>query len=110
VDKVFVGLAGESMKAANRRRWYVALTRGKELAHVFTDSKEELLQAIQRPDEKLSATELADLARPKAKLRQRLKKLLAYRNRCATFAQTHGTSRAGTEHAHGRRREVEYAR
>jgi conjugative relaxase-like TrwC/TraI family protein len=110
VDKVFVGLADESMKATNRRRWYVALTRGKELAHVFTDSKEELLQAIQRPDEKLSATELAELARPKAKLRQRLKKLLAYHNRCATFVQTHDTSRLGAERAPGPRREMEYAR
>jgi hypothetical protein len=110
VDKVFVGLAGESMKAANRRRWYVALTRGKELAHVFTDSKEELLQAIQRPYEPLSATELAELPQPKHPLRQRIKKLLVYRNRCATFAQTHGTSRPGPERAPDRRREMEYAR
>jgi conjugative relaxase-like TrwC/TraI family protein len=109
VDRVFVGIAGESMKAANRRRSYVALTRGRELALVFTDSKDELLNAVQRPDQPLSATELAESVRPKP-LRQRLKKLLAYRRRCATFAQTHEARRPGVERAPDRRREVDYAR
>jgi hypothetical protein len=74
------------------------------------NSKEALLKAVRRPDETLSATELAELARPKQKLRQRLKKLLAYRNRCATFAQTHDTRRPGVERLPDRLREVEYAR
>jgi hypothetical protein len=107
---IFVGIAGESLGATNRRRAYVALTRGKEQAMAFTDDKEALLKAVQRPDDPISATELAELARPKQKLRQRLKKLLAYRNRCATFAQTHDTSRHGPLQVTDRRREVEYAR
>jgi conjugative relaxase-like TrwC/TraI family protein len=110
VDKVFVGIAGESMGATNQRRSYVALTRGKEAALVFTSDKQELLKAMKRADETLSATELAELARPKQPLLQRLQKLLAYRRLCATFAQTHDTSRHWVERAPDRRREVEYAR
>jgi conjugative relaxase-like TrwC/TraI family protein len=110
VDKVFVGIAGESMGATNRRRAYVGLTRGKEMALAFTDDKQALLKAVQRADETLSATELAETARIKPPLRHRLKKLLAYRNRCANFAQTHETRRPAPTQAPDRRREVEYAR
>ncbi len=108
VDKIFVGIAGESMGATNRRRAYVALTRGKEMALAFTDDKEALLKAVQRPDEPLSATELAESVQRKPALRHRLKKLLAYRNRCATFAQTHEARRP--DRTAERMREISHAR
>jgi hypothetical protein len=98
------------MGATNRRRAYVGLTRGKEMALAFTDDKQALLKAVQRADETVSATELAESARVKPPLRHRLKKLLAYRNRCANFAQTHETRRPAPTQALDRRREVEYAR
>ena len=59
MDKVFIGMASESFPATNQRTVYVAVTRGREQAVVFTDDKKELLKAVQRPDEPLSATELA---------------------------------------------------
>jgi conjugative relaxase-like TrwC/TraI family protein len=60
VDKVFIGMASESFPATNQRTAYVAVTRGKEQAQIFTDDKEELLKAISRPDDPMSATEIAD--------------------------------------------------
>ncbi len=62
VDKVFVALSGQSLDTADQRTAYVSMTRGKEMVQVFTDDKAELLIAMQRPDEPLSATELADQA------------------------------------------------
>jgi len=59
VDRVFVGIAAESLPATGERTAYVALTRGKEQVRVFTDDKAALLAAVCRPDEPLSATELA---------------------------------------------------
>jgi conjugative relaxase-like TrwC/TraI family protein len=59
VDKVFVAIASESVPATNQRTAYVSLTRGKEQAVVFTDDRKELLKAISRADDPLSATELA---------------------------------------------------
>lgn len=59
VHKVFVGVSGESMKATDQRTAYVALTRGKEQAVIFTDDSEELLNVASRKDTTLSATELA---------------------------------------------------
>jgi len=65
------------------------VTRGREQAVVFTDDKKELLRAVQRADEPLSAMELAESHRRKPSLRQRLQKLLAFHRRAVTFAQTH---------------------
>jgi hypothetical protein len=60
VDKVIVGLSSESFPATYQRTAYVAVTRGKEQALIFTDDKEGLLKAMTRPDEPLSATEIAE--------------------------------------------------
>ena len=59
VDKVFVGTSSESFPATYQRTAYVAVTRGKEQAQIFTDDRKELLKAIGRPDDPLSATEIS---------------------------------------------------
>ena len=60
MNKVFVGMSSESFPATDQRTAYVALTRGKEQVQVFTDDKAELLRAICRQDDPLSATNLAE--------------------------------------------------
>ncbi len=55
-------MSSESFGAANERTGYVAMTRGREQAVVFTDDRESLLKAVSRPDDPLSATELAAAA------------------------------------------------
>lgn len=65
VDKVFVAIASESLPATNQRTAYVAVTRGKEQAVIFTDDRVDLLKAMSRADSPLSATELAGQANGK---------------------------------------------
>ena len=60
VDKVFIGVSNESLPATYERTAYVALTRGREQAVIYTDDTNELLSAKKRTDEPLSATELAE--------------------------------------------------
>ena len=60
VDKVFVGISSESFPATYQRTAYVALTRGREQAQIFTDDLNDLLKAVSRPDDPLSATELSE--------------------------------------------------
>jgi hypothetical protein len=60
VDKVFVGVSSESFPATYQRTAYVALTRGREQVQIYTDDRNELLSAIRRTDEPLSATELSE--------------------------------------------------
>lgn len=86
VDKVFVAIASESLPATNQRTAYVALTRGKEQAVVFTDDRPGLMRAVGRPDQPMSATELSESAEPEPDLVERLKKLVFARGP-AVFAQ-----------------------
>ena len=60
MDKVFVGVSSQSFPATYQRTAYVAVTRGKEQAQIFTDDRKELLKAIGRPDDPLSATEISE--------------------------------------------------
>jgi len=87
VEKVFVGISSQSLPATNERTAYVALTRGREQALVFTDDRKELLRAISRPDDPLSATQLAESTNHKPTLGDRLAKPLALARRLAAFAQ-----------------------
>jgi conjugative relaxase-like TrwC/TraI family protein len=64
VNKVFIAIDSESMKATDQRTAYVTITRGKEQAMIFTDDHLELLKAARRENEALSATELVDRTQP----------------------------------------------
>jgi conjugative relaxase-like TrwC/TraI family protein len=90
VDKVFVAISSESAPATNQRTAYVALTRGKEQAVIFTDDRKELLKAVSRPDDPISATELSEPAQPKPGLRERLGRLAIARGLRLFGARSNG--------------------
>jgi len=110
VDKVFIGMSSKSLPATNRRTGYVAVTRGKEQVQIFTDDRKELLKMVSRPDEPLSAAELADSIRRKAPRRQRLHKRLAFIHRIATFARTHEPLQPEIHRAKSLGQEMSHAR
>jgi hypothetical protein len=87
VDKVFVGMSSESFPATYQRTAYVAITRGREQAQVFTDDRHELLKAISRPDDPMSATQLAESMPPKPQVRNGLMKRLAFARGIGVFGQ-----------------------
>ncbi|HYV37205.1 MAG TPA: hypothetical protein VE988_15975, partial [Gemmataceae bacterium] len=60
------------------RTGYVAVTRGREQVQIFTNDRKELMHALTRPDEPMSATELSHLVPQKPSLHMRLKKSLRY--------------------------------
>jgi conjugative relaxase-like TrwC/TraI family protein len=95
VDKVLIGVSSESFPATYQRTAYVAVTRGREQAQLFTDDRKELLKAISRPDDPLSATELADSTNGDTTLRDRLAKPLAVARRLAEFVQQNRLLRPG---------------
>ena len=69
VDKVFVGISSQSLPATDQRTAYVALTRGREKAVLFTNDRAELLKAVNREDDPMSATDLNGSAEDDAKRR-----------------------------------------
>ena len=106
VDKVFVGISHESFPATGQRTAYVAVTRGKEQAVIYTDDRNELLKAAGRPDEPMSATELAQPA-DKPTLRDRMKRLsfarglnvFASRNESVQPSQAREAAQREVDHA-----------
>ena len=68
VDKVFIGISNDSFGAANQRRFYVPVTRGKEKAEIFTDDRQELLRAVKRVDEPLSAAAVPEIVHTQRQL------------------------------------------
>lgn len=88
VNTVLIGEAGESLAAADRRQFYVSVSRGTDRTLVFTDDKKVLLKAVSRAGESAAALAVAEGAR-KPTLRPRLRKHVAFINRLATFARTH---------------------
>lgn len=57
VDRVFVGVSSMSFPAVNREGFYVAASRGREMARFYTDDRDSLLDAVSQTDDRLSATE-----------------------------------------------------
>jgi conjugative relaxase-like TrwC/TraI family protein len=109
VDKVFVSMSSQSFPATCQRTAYVAVTRGKEQAIIFTDDRAELLKAISRPDDPLSATELSGSTQQQPSVQGRPMKRLASARGQAAFgkrpgfmppgAVNDGAADRGTDHA-----------
>jgi hypothetical protein len=110
VDRIFVSVSSQSFPATSERTAYVAATRGREQAVVFTDDKKELLRAFERPDTPMSATEFMKRRTKKMPLRQRLRKHLGSMRRLAYFSQAHPQRQPDQQRAPEMNREVDYAR
>ena len=106
VDKVFVGMSSESFPATYQRTAYVAVTRGKEQAQIFTDDRKELLKAVSRPDDPLSATELAEITQTETDgCADRLTKHLALAGVAAVLRQRHDFIQPGMRKRRGCQKE-----
>lgn len=58
VDRVLIGQSSDSLPASSREQFYVSVSRGREQATIYTDDREALLAAVDRSDERMTATEL----------------------------------------------------
>lgn len=109
VDKVFVGISSESFPATGQRTAYVAVTRGKEQAVIYTDYRKELLKAAGRPDDPLSATELAQPTPEKPTLKDRMKRL-SFARGLSVFASRNDTMQPVPSRDAAAQRETDHAR
>ena len=109
VDKVFVAVSSQSFPATYQRTAYVALTRGKEQAMIFTDDRQELLKAFGRTDDPLSATEISGNGERPSTVRDWLKKQLAMVGGTAGLGGRNGMQ-PGVERNGMAEREMDHAR
>jgi hypothetical protein len=90
VDRVFIAVGNESLPAANLQQWYVSASRGREMAKLYVDSKEDVRNAISRTGQRLSAVELTH-TRLKDSWRSRVQQTLE-RNRVTRFLAQRATA------------------
>jgi len=108
VDRVFIATGSESLPAANRAQWYVSVSRGREAAKVYVDSKQDIRDAIGRTGERMSAVELTG-RKIRASWRERVARTLE-RNRVARFLKTHSDAVADYWRNQKRERSLRYGR
>jgi conjugative relaxase-like TrwC/TraI family protein len=82
-DRVLISVGGESLPAADQKQWYVDVSRGREQARIYVDSKQDVRNAIARTGERLSAVELTG-TKLRESWRTRVYKSLA-NNRVSSF-------------------------
>lgn len=71
VDHVIVCQGAESYPASSREGFYVAVSRGRKSATIYTEDKGDLMDAVKRSDVRVSGTELA--ARPRVQWWHRMR-------------------------------------
>ena len=109
VDKVFVGVSSESFPATYQRTAYVALTRGREQAQIYTDDRNELLKAVSRADEPMSATELSESPQQTPALPARLMKRLGFNRGFSVYDGRQNPSQPGVGNDHMNERGLDHA-
>ena len=108
VDKVFIGMSSESFPATYDRTSYVAVTRGREKAEIYTDDKNELLRVMRRPDDPLSATELSESTQEKPDGRNGAMKKLAFGRGTGVFGQRRAPTQPGVANDQTRERGTDH--
>jgi ATP-dependent exoDNAse (exonuclease V) alpha subunit len=107
VDRVFIATGNESLPAANQQQWYVSASRGKEMAKVYLESKEEARDAIARTGERLSAVELTG-TKLRDSWRTRISQSIE-RNRVRQFLKNRAVAVAARWKDRGKQKELNYA-
>ncbi len=69
VDRVFIAESSESFRAADRQQFYVSVSRFKEALTVYTDDKQQLLEAVSKSSARPSATDLVEMGDTRTALR-----------------------------------------
>ena len=110
VDKVFVGISSQSLPATGQRTAYVAVTRGRQQAVIYTDDRVELLKAFGKPDDPVSATDLAESSQPNAGNGNRMKERGTFMRDRAVVAPSAQHSRRGKGWEQPPRPELDNAR
>src|SRR5690606_8676347 len=64
VDEVYIAQPAATVPATDAKQFYVSVSRGRDIAKIYTDDKEELLAHASRLGDRQSAIELIGNAQP----------------------------------------------
>jgi hypothetical protein len=101
VHRVFIAAGNESLPAANQQQWYVSASRGREMAKIYVEDKQEVRAAIARTGQRLSAVELTHTKVRGSTWRDRLAKAFE-RHRVTRFLKDRAASIADSLRSRGK--------
>jgi hypothetical protein len=81
VDSVLIGIGGDSMDATDMRRMYVAVSRARHEARIFTDDKESLFAAAERDTVRRFGMELVGMSTAQRIIQEDIQKELDAKHR-----------------------------
>ena len=64
VDQVFIGQSAASLAASSREQFYVSASRARQKVSLYTDDKQTLREAVQRPEIRGAASDLVAAKKP----------------------------------------------
>ena len=99
MQRVILGMAAASLGAINQEQLYVSASRAKEWLRLYTDSKDEIREAVQRSSQKLVAHDLLGLhhePKPKPSHLERMREHIKRMRKRAAYRRTReGWERSG---------------
>lgn len=72
VDEVFIYQPAGTFPATDAKQFYVSVSRARDMVHIYTDDKEELLHHAERLRDRQSAIELVERGKEKAQHERRM--------------------------------------
>ena len=101
VHRVFIAAGNESLPAASQQQWYVSASRGREMAKIYVEDKQEVRDAIARTGQRLSAVELTHTKVRGSTWRERFAKAFE-RHRVTRFFKDRAASIADSLRSRGK--------
>ncbi len=75
VNRVIIMQSSMTGKAASKEQFYVSASRGKFAISIHTDDKQSLLRNVQRSSQRMTASEVAGIAKTENFMKEKLKKI-----------------------------------
>jgi conjugative relaxase-like TrwC/TraI family protein len=94
VDRVFLSVGNASLPAVGQQQWYVSVSRGREIAKVYVEDKQDVRERIAKTGQRLSAVELTG-TKLRDSWRTRFRQAFE-RNRIGRFLKDRATTVADT--------------
>lgn len=85
VDVALVAMGNESLGAMGAEQFYVSASRARQQTKVYVEDRSAVLDAIQRDDSRMLASDL--VRQPRTGLRQRIKRHLGFLRKVATLGR-----------------------
>ncbi len=96
--KVIISQSTATFRASSMEQFYVSVSRGRQVVSIYTDKKQDLMQAISKSSQRISATEL--MAKQQAQI-QEINRISTFRRWQEKMAETYDNLKSKVRNNYG---------